>query len=134
MNKITKKWLDYGFLCGITDEYQRNILAFKYEEVSILALQDNQPLIRTQQDRLETVVFPIIRRVYGQYKNVNVQHLYEHFKNWIMGNHERIELAMKTAMNGIDVEAEEISNYCNTYIEEFKNNITPIKYLSKHNL
>jgi hypothetical protein len=137
MNEITKKWGDYGLLYGITDEYERNILAFKYEEVSILTLQDNQPLIRTQQDRLETVIFPIIRRVYGEYKNVNTQHLYEHFKNWIMDNHERIEEDIKKAMNGyfrVDVEAEETANYCNTYIEEFKNNITPMKYLSKHNL
>ena len=125
MNEITKKWLDHGFLCGITDEYERNILAFKYEEVILLGLCN----INT-----ETLMFPVIRRVFTGYKHFNINHLTNHFNNWYDVNYERIELAMKKAMNGIDVEAEEISNYCNTYIEEFKNNITPMKYLSKHNL
>jgi hypothetical protein len=125
MNEITKKWLDIGFLCGMTDPYLMEKLAFKYEEVILLGLCN----INT-----ETLMFPVIRRVFIGYKHFNINHLTNHFNNWYDTNYERIELAMKTAMNGIDVEAEEISNYCNTYIEEFKNNITPMKHLSKHNL
>lgn len=134
MNEITKKWDDLGFLYGITDNYQRDILAFKYEEINEICLHDNQPLIRVQQDRLDTVIFPVLRRIYSEYNNVNTQHLYVHFKNWIMDNHERIEEASKKAINGIDVEAEETANYCDLYIEEFKTTITPMKYLSLHRL
>ena len=132
MNEITKKWLDIGFLCGMTDTYLMEKLAFKYEEISKLMLYDTQPLIRIQQDRMETVIFPILHRVYSQYNNVNTNHLYAHFKNWIMDNHERIEEASKKAINSIDVEAEETANYCEYYIEQFKTVITPIQYLDRH--
>ena len=134
MNEITKKWLDIGFLCGMTDPCLMEKLAFKYEEVSKLMLNDNQPLIRIAQDRLETVMFPVLRRVYGQYNNVNTNHLYEHFKNWIMDNHERIAEASTKAINGIDVEAEETANYSEYYVEQFKTVITPNQYLGRHKL
>jgi hypothetical protein len=132
MNEITKKWLDIGFLCGMTDPYLMEKLAFKYEEVSKLMLNDNQPLISIEQDRLETVIFPVLRRVYGQYNNVNTKHLYQDFKNWITDNYQRIEEASRKAINGIDVEAEETANYCEYYIERFKTVITPIQYLDRH--
>ena len=134
MNEITKKWLDNGFLCGMTDPYLMEKLAFKYEEVGKLMLQDNQPLIRLQQDRLETVIFPVLRRVFGQYNNVNTNHLYENFKNWIMCNYDRIEEAYKKAINSIDVEAEETANYCDYYIEQFKTVIKPSQFIGRHRL
>lgn len=134
MNEITKKWLDTGFLCGMTDPYLMEKLSFKYEEISNVMLNDNQPLIRLYQDRLETVIFPILRRVYGQYNNVNTKHLYENFKNWLMDNYERIEEASKKAINSIDVEAEETANYCDYYVEQFKTVIKPSLYLEKHKL
>ena len=134
MNEITKKWIDNGFLYGMTDPYLMEKLAFKYEEVGKLMLQDNQPLIRTQQDRLETVIFPILRIVFGQYNNVNVNHLYEDFKNWIMCNYDRIEEASEKAINSIDVEAEETANYCDYYIKHFKTVIKPSQYIVKHRL
>jgi len=134
MNEVTKKWFDYGFLYGITDTRSMDVLAFKYEEVSKLIKQDNQPLMRLHQDRLETVIFPVIRRIYSQYNSVNTNHLYQHFKNWIMDNHERIEEASKKAINNIDAEAEEMTNYSEYYIERFKTVIKPNQYLEKHKL
>jgi len=125
MDEITKKWLEFGFLEGIEDQYHRDMLVSKYEQAMSYA---------TNQYSDTFIIYPVIYRIFRVYINFDVGHLVQHFTEWYTINHERIEIAKKQSYNAMDVEAEETCNYCESYIHEFKNYIKPLNHIKKHKL
>lgn len=130
MSELTKKWSDIGFLHNIEGQEDRNNLAIKFEELSMILKETSD--YNRESDWFKTVVFPILYRVFKGCQNVNVQHLYIHTKNWASNNYDRILIDKgKSMLNGIDTEVEEVASYSNLYINRCNKNITPINFLRK---
>ena len=130
MDEIVKKWSDLGFTYGMTDKEKIKILSYKYEEMEQL-IQTNTGYSEAEK-WIECVMFPVLRRVFSHYNNINVKHLFMYFKEWSFINYERVMEESKKAYNYMDVEAEEVFKFSDDYICKFKTIITPNRFINKH--
>ena len=112
--QIVKNWTASGLLEGLPKE--------KIEQVAInleqMALQCLQELPSHDLGRLDTIAFPVVRRVSQKADNVNVPHLWDYLKEAYKKEGWISEAAMN-APGKNDPEAEWTATICEEYIQKF---------------
>jgi hypothetical protein len=143
MDEITKKWLDCGFLEGLDSlsDFHKFNLSIKYESVAVKILSSTEG---SYTKYTESLIFPIIRRVFGgcpygnkPFTGLNALQLLEEFNDYSKTDLCISVLSVNNSWSNIDVEAE----MCRMYSDDYRHRhflnrqiIEPLKYISPHRL
>jgi hypothetical protein len=145
MDEITSRWDETGLLYGLSDA-GKTILAMKMERLAQHLLSSDY----RHDERLETYIFPIVRRVcvsriessastatYIYHGNVDPIVLLNDFSEWFHSSNCQDLMADIGVYSGIDVEAEMCAIYCDLFKDKFRlglNDFKPLQYITKHKL
>lgn len=120
IEEITNKWVELGFLEQLSEQL-KPIVALKYELTAHCLIDNDEYVSNTM---LQSVIFPIIHRIYKQGKTIsNVETFVRQVYVFFVNNRDY-------PAHPVDMEAE----MCALFVEQYKpeNTIEPIKWINKH--
>lgn len=143
MNEIVDKWASFGYLEGLDclSDFHKFNLSLKYESVAVKIISSTEG---SYTKYTESLIFPIIRRVYGgcshgnkPFTGLDALQLLEDFNDYSKTDQCISILSIHNSWSNIDVEAE----LCGMYSEDYryihflnKQIIEPIRFISPHRL
>lgn len=152
LNLLVGNWEETGLLVDLND-FDKTRMALKFEILArhMLSIQD-QPNYQQNYNQIETLIFPLLRRVCVEmnledgthtfHGGVNPLRVLEEFETWWNRDSNTLRLDL-SFYNGIDVEAELLCVYAHlfgprfrndNYIDSIKGTIEPEKFIKKHRL
>ncbi len=139
MEELVEKWRNaFGWEDYIDETIDEVALALKMESMArhIISLPYNEPNQQKTdvESLIETSIFPIIFRIIKNGGIIgDVGDFYDEVLRFYYNNIQSIR-ELQTIHNGIDIEAELCSIFCENYTYKPKNNFKPIKFINKHKL
>tara|TARA_Y100000389_G_C17467740_1_gene527240 strand:- start:2943 stop:3383 length:441 start_codon:yes stop_codon:yes gene_type:complete len=139
IDEIVRKWRNLFIWETYIDETIDEVaLALKMEFMArhIISLPYNEPNQQKTdvESLIETSIFPIIFRIIKNGGIIgDVGDFYDEVLTFYYNN---IQSIRETQMiyNGIDIEAELCSIFCENYVYTHKNEFKPIKFITKHRI
>lgn len=116
--QIIKNWKDSGLLEGLPKEKIEPV-ALDLEQMAVICLKE---LPSKEYGRLDTLAFPVVRRVSQRTENVNISHLWNYLKEAYRKEGWIYEAQSNLNQTKSDPEAEWVSNICEEYLQKFHSN------------
>ncbi len=113
--QIIKNWTESGLLEGLPKEKIEPV-ALDLEQMAVLCLKE---FPSKEYNRLDTLAFPVVRRVSQESENINVPHLWNYLKEAYKKEGWIYEAADNYPSQGSDPEAEWVSSICTEYVQKF---------------
>lgn len=139
IDEIIRKWRDlFGWETYIDETIDEQVLALKMEMMArhIISLPYNQPNQQKTdvESLIEISIFPIIFRIIKNGGIIgDVGDFYDEVLTLYYNNIQSIR-ELQTIHNGIHIEAELCSIFCENYVHTHKNGFKPIKFITKHRI
>jgi hypothetical protein len=126
MNEITEKWGKVGLLGGIDSQDNKDTMAQLFDDCAKMLIATTITGVNENQDRLETMMLPILRRVMVETNfeyEPNLNFLYQFlFRELYTNNEVKFYLENCTCYNGpMDCEAEATLMLSDLVITELEN-------------
>lgn len=152
LNLLVGNWEATGLLEGL-DDVQKLRMSLKFEKLArhLISLSE-QPNYREEYGDMETLIFPLLRKICVEmnwendtrifHGGVNPLRVLEEFKTWWYGDANSLKSDLSVYAN-IDVEAELLAVYSDTFGFRFRNDnyndiigepIKPDKFIKRHKL
>lgn len=127
LEQLVKRWGDYGLLEGLSLT-QKPIAAMLYERMAHHIIGLDLTLPSSGEKRTETVIFPIIYRIIKRHCKIDdVVPLYNEVVQYFNIHETEILECEAAAYNRIDAEAEYTAQFCEAYIDRYRDPMAPSK-------
>ena len=128
---LINKWGGWGLLEDLSIT-QKPIAAMLYERMASHIVGLDLDNMSGGERRTETVIFPIIYRIIKRHCKIDdVVSLYNEVVQYFNIHETEILECEAVAYNRIDAEAEYTAQFCEAYIDRYRDPMAPSKYILK---
>ena len=115
-NKIFKAWKETGILEGLSEEDSISLAEKLNECAEYLAGYSIHVVINEKDNKIETFIFPIIRKIFIRQKNINIRHIFIELSQYYDINFKKFKDKYEK-MPRTDFEAEFCVDFVDYFIE-----------------
>jgi hypothetical protein len=127
IEQLVKRWGDYGLLEELSLT-QKPIAAMLYERMAQHIVGLDLTVMSSGEKRTETVIFPIIYRIVKRHCKIDsIVPLYNEVVQYFNRHETEILECEAVAYNRIDAEAEYTAQFCEAYIDRYRDPMAPSK-------